>query len=75
MLKYHKLHAVIPSKKARCPPCFVVAKTMFLFNLQKHTLLGGIHKKYKSNERMVAAKTCIHPKEWLPWYKLDHPRH
>jgi hypothetical protein len=30
---YHRLDAVIPSKKARCPPCFIVANTTFLFAL------------------------------------------
>jgi hypothetical protein len=32
---YHRLDAVIPSKKARCPPCFIVANTTFLFALWK----------------------------------------
>lgn len=34
-LKYQRPDAVIPSKNARCPPCFTVAKTIFLFALSK----------------------------------------
>lgn len=32
--KHHRPDAVKPSKNARCPPCCVVARTMFLFALQ-----------------------------------------
>lgn len=34
-INYHTLFAVNPSKYARCPPCSVVAITIFAFALQK----------------------------------------
>ena len=43
--------AVNPSKKAKCPPCFVVANTIFVFALLKTDVEHALNYVEKSDER------------------------
>lgn len=50
-MKYHKPAAVIPSKNARCPPCFTVANTIYLFALVKTDIITD--KKIRKNSNYI----------------------
>lgn len=65
-MKYHKPAAVIPSKNARCPPCFTVANTIYLFALVKTDIITDKKNKKEFKLHIRSSSTCIHPMEWLP---------
>lgn len=59
---YQTLFAVNPSKKGKCPPCCVVAMTMFVFNLHISILdwlLEQVNRILMRNKRRTSQEYAV----------------